>query len=789
MISGNTNDGVEITGSGTTGNLVAGNFIGTNSSGLAALANEVGVSIVAGASDNTIGGTIDGAGDVISGNSGEGLAIQSTSSTGNVVEGDYIGTDMTGNAALGNYFGIQLSAAGNTIGGTVKGARNIIAGNDGTGDYVAGSQIVFAGNPGYLADDNLIAGNYIGLDANGQALAGSTNAGVFFDELTQGDTTGNTIGGTTAAARNVISGNIDGLFMGGDNGNLVEGNDIGTDPTGTIAIGNGTAANGGDGVLIQGGVGDTIGGATSSARNVISGNVDGIRIENAAAVDNVVEGNYIGTDPTGTIAVPNSDHGVIVIATGGGNTIGGATSLPGTGPGNLIAGNPYGLSITYEPAADVIVGNAVGTITLPGGSSPGNDEGVVVSYSSGTQVGGVNPEYANVISGNGVGLAIGGSGGVVVQGNFIGTNFGGTVAVPNALGISIGAGSTNNTIGGTTAGAGNVIAANTDHGLGFVDGAGIDIDTGGSNLVAGNWIGTNALGSTGLGNYGDGVSVYQSTGNTIGGTVAAAANVISGNDNGVELDDSGQNLVLGNLIGTDTTGTVALDNSGAGVLIDNGSSSNTIGGGTTAAANVISGNTGYGIQVDGATTIGNVVANNWVGTGAPARAQCSTSAARSRSRTARRVLAAWRVSRATSSTRGRSASGTTHPASSRSPGTIRRARPARSTSVSAERSDSQYNQTRGIRHRHAGRHARRRPDRRLLDQPPRGLPGPFLRHSFRRVRDRPVPERRHPLPELRPDQSVPLFDVDFRGGNDHGRRGSWAACARRSRSPTPAATL
>ena len=357
---------------------------------------------------------------------------------------------------------------------------------------------------------------------------------------------------------------------------------------------------------------NTVGGATASDRNIISGNIDGIRVQNAGTVDNVIAGNFIGTDSTGTIAVPNSDHGVIVIATGGGNTIGGATSVPGTGLGNLVAGNPYGISITYEPAADTIVGNAVGTVTSASGLSPGNGEGIVVSYSTKTQIGGVNSAYANVISGNGVGLSTGGSGGVVVQGNFIGTNFGGTVAVPNELGISLVAGSSNNTIGGTTAGAGNVISANTDHGLGTVDGAGIDIDTGGSNLVAGNWIGTNALGSLGFGNYGDGVNVYQSSGNTIGGTVAAAVNVIAGNADGVELDDSSQNLVLGNLIGTDPTGMISIPNS-TGVEIDNGGSGNTIGGTTPAARNLLSGNGAYGVEILPGSN-GNLVEGDYVGT-------------------------------------------------------------------------------------------------------------------------------------------------------------------------------
>ena len=263
------------------------------------------MTISSGASDNTIGGTTSGARDVISGNSEEGVRIQATTSSGNVVEGDYIGTDMTGDAALGNVNGILLFASANTIGGTVAGAGNIIAGNDGTGYIFNGSQILIAGNPGLASDNNLIAGNYIGLDANGQALAGATGGGIVFDELTAGETTGNTIGGTTSGARNVISGNLGGIGLEGDNGNLVEGNFIGTDPTGTIAIGN---EGYGDVDLNQGASNDTIGGTTAGARNIISGDDfprGGAGLGIDMTTDCVVEGNYIGTDVTGTKALPN----------------------------------------------------------------------------------------------------------------------------------------------------------------------------------------------------------------------------------------------------------------------------------------------------------------------------------------------------------------------------------------------------------------------------------------------------------------------------------------------------
>ncbi len=101
MISGNTSDGVEITGSGTRGNEVAGNSIGLNAAGTSALANDDGVAIDTSASGNTIGGPTASARNVISGNSWARIKTDGgTSST--VVQGNFIGTDLTGMTAIGN---------------------------------------------------------------------------------------------------------------------------------------------------------------------------------------------------------------------------------------------------------------------------------------------------------------------------------------------------------------------------------------------------------------------------------------------------------------------------------------------------------------------------------------------------------------------------------------------------------------------------------------------------------------------------------------------------------------
>ena len=346
--------------------------------------NAEGVVLDGGSTGNTIGGTTSAARNVISGNLGFGIQVI-YGSNDNLVEGNDIGTDMTGDAELGNSSGIELGGVGNVIGGSVAGAGNIIAGNDGTGPYTgyaAGSQIVIVGHgsPSTPTSNNLVEGNFIGLDANGQALAGATGAGILTDVLSPGGVIDNTIGGTTAGARNVISGNLGGLLMAGDSENLVEGNYIGTDPTGTIAIGNGV---GDSDVELQGAMDDTIGGTTAAARNIISG--DDLRgHDREPARDRLTSSKGTTSAPTMAGTQASSEfHGVYVNFTAGGNTIGGATSSPGTGAGNVIAGNSnYGVEISSD-GGDVVLGNAIGIVALPGGgTSPGNGTGIEV-YSGG----------------------------------------------------------------------------------------------------------------------------------------------------------------------------------------------------------------------------------------------------------------------------------------------------------------------------------------------------------------------------------------------------------------------
>ena len=331
-------------------NLIAGDDIGTDDTGTISDPNgEWQNGILINSAGNTIGGTSALARDVISANEAFGVAIEYTYATGNIVEGDYIGTDVTGTHALGNaYSGVLvLGGTGNTIGGTAAGTRNVISGTlDNNGVYLSGN----------LTSANVVEGDYIGTDVTGTVALGNAQDGVAIEY----GAFDNTIGGTIAAARNVISGNaLAGVGLAEAVDNVVEGNYIGTDVTGTVAVANGVDG-GNQGIAIVSGSSDnTIGGTTALARNLISGNA-GFGVTIADDLDyieqglytfgNVVEGNFIGTDVTGALALGNGTDG-IQISQASGNTIGGTAG----GAGNVIGDNQGdGVAVDAGDAGDSI---------------------------------------------------------------------------------------------------------------------------------------------------------------------------------------------------------------------------------------------------------------------------------------------------------------------------------------------------------------------------------------------------------------------------------------------------
>ncbi len=152
-----------------------------------------------------------------------GISIESTA---NLVQSSYIGTNAGGTAAgsLTMMAGISMTGANNTIGGLTAtpgtGAGNVISGNA-TGINATGG------------GGDLIAGNLIGTDVTGENALANTGDGIYLS-----DTSGNTIGGSTVAGRNVIAADgLRGIEFDSANSNLVENNYIGTDITGSNAMG------------------------------------------------------------------------------------------------------------------------------------------------------------------------------------------------------------------------------------------------------------------------------------------------------------------------------------------------------------------------------------------------------------------------------------------------------------------------------------------------------------------------------------------------------------------------
>ena len=229
-----------------------GNLIGTDASGERNLGNTGDGIVISSAADNTVGGTDISARNVISGSGRYGVVIESTTSTGNLVQGNLIGTDKTGVSAISNALDgviIQLGASSNTVGGVAFGAGNLISGNIENGVEITG-----AGTSG-----NFVAGDRIGTTADGNARLPNQLDGISIDS----GAASNTIGGSLAVDGNLISGNATaGIVItgGGTSANLVAGNDIGVAQNGNAALANGI------GIEITGGAtANTIGGTLTPA--------------------------------------------------------------------------------------------------------------------------------------------------------------------------------------------------------------------------------------------------------------------------------------------------------------------------------------------------------------------------------------------------------------------------------------------------------------------------------------------------------------------------------------------
>jgi CSLREA domain-containing protein len=447
------------------------------------------------------------------------------------------GGDCDATAAFKPCVGFQ--ASGGTLGLTVSGnnveIRGLAITNGSTGVTVSGDSAKIAGNWFGLRLDETAQGN-------GRAVELASNVDAGNDQ--------NTVGGETAADRNVFAHNTgDGLRISGADGNVIKGNYFGTKPDGTTAAANGAGA-GGDDIEIS-----SLGGIANLARNNIVG----------------------GTQSSAQLATPECD-----------------------GPCNVIANSTDGIDLETEGGSDgsgpgptTIRGNFIGLDRTGQTQAANTNRGIRALQTDSTNrpltVGGLDPGDRNVISGNTQGGLLA-NGGTTVRNNYFSSNSGGDAAIPNGFRDAF--------VGTNDSPPTSTVQDNQFVGNGV---------SGGRLTLNG---GTEAIGNT----FGIGVGGQTlATGNTaivalenfdeIGGPDPGDANTIghvAGGNPAIMINGGNENHVRGNLIGVTGDGT-AVPNSGPGIQVTNGSTNtaldNTIGGDTLAEENLISNSGADAIEI------------------------------------------------------------------------------------------------------------------------------------------------------------------------------------------------
>ncbi len=382
-----------------------------------------------------------------------------------------------------------------------------------------------------------------------------------------------------------------GILLEGGSGSLVEGNYVGLACDGEADIGNYI------GVRIKDSSENLIGGTGPGARNVVSGdhggdiqNGSGVSVHGQSSLDNVISGNYIGTDATGML--PRLGFRGISVSGASGTLIGGVTP----GSGNLVSGRLYGISVGNTSPNTQILGNRVGTdgtgeapLPWPASMDP-CVAGIQLAVTSDIIVGCADAGCGNVVAGLGcVGIDLSSVSDVIIQGNHIGVDVTGSVGQGNSgAGIFL-ARTQGVLIGGGGEGEGNLISDNwTGIVLGANDGIADDFNLG--TVIQGNHIGTDAAGTADLGNTMKGILVEVAEGALVGGPGPGEGNLIVGNGSAeiqIERHDALGPVLQGNTIGADITGGPGIPAAWVGVHVNAGAEDALIGGTGEGEGNLI----------------------------------------------------------------------------------------------------------------------------------------------------------------------------------------------------------
>ncbi len=464
------------------------------------------------------------------------VKITGTTASDNQIIGCLIGSYGNGMMVDGNEIGVTVtdSARNNYIGDTTGTVSTIVVDNARYGVWITGG-----------AYGTVVSNCHVGILADGVSPSGNGWGGIRID----GGARRNHVGGSSESRRCLVGGNSgNGITLAGPTTaqNRIHGCHIGLDINGLVSVG-----NRGAGVAILGASDNTVGGSSPGDRNLISSNRgDGVLIAGSEARHNLIAGNYVGVDVDGRRTRGNgldSGHGITVTDGASRNTIGGNGPLMR----NVVSGQLlFGIMISgahdNTVAGNFVGCNSDGTFSVPNGAGI-----VACSSATGNTIGGSTIGERNLISGNwgdifpyGSGLMLldPGTTGNAVLGNFIGTDTSGARSVPNReAGVLIGQGASNNYIGGSLPGEGNVISGNGFGTLLPTLGRGIHVFGTGTvgNRIAGNRIGTTADGTAALRNYGHGIAVLAGAENTvIGGTDVTSENRIARNSyHGIYIAD------------------------------------------------------------------------------------------------------------------------------------------------------------------------------------------------------------------------------------------------------------
>ncbi|MBC7797143.1 MAG: carboxypeptidase regulatory-like domain-containing protein [Pyrinomonadaceae bacterium] len=614
LITGNKLKQISITSSRAVENVVIGNDIGLTLNGnLPADFSVNGIEISGGASQNRIGGT----------SANETNFIDSFFSYGIFITNNSNGNSVKRNLISGCNVGVGIVAASN----------NLIGGEIGN-DASTNRNVIGENEVGIFVGDNPNPESFVGEN--------ETDKDVFKWRKLKNPRTVKAVAATTQTLNNRINGNFIGIA-----GNLEDfGNQIGIDVraaentligTGGIGFNNFIGGNINEGILlekdalrnkVQGNfIGTDITGTTLKpnrdgvliegsenqiSNNVISGNNEyGVSVNRGSENDPIPSGNVINNNRIGTnggnanLVIPNDESGILLNGTNNSVT------------SNLISGNTrYGIDVRNN--LNNIRDNKIGT-DLTGNSAIANGEGgIIVSGSS-------NNFTSNTISGNAnAGITIIRDLSVspnypasnVLQQNYIGTNSNGSAPVPNTqVGIVIADGANNNLIGGATSNAGNVISGNGFDGITIMFGLQTGAIAPYQNRIQGNFIGTNSSGTAAVANPRHGISIIGGNETLIGGfggDIPFARNIISGNGgDGIRLQNgAARNRVSGNYIGTKADGVSSLGNVGKGVFIGVGAVNTIIGGTETNSGNTVAFNGDSGIGLSSDAGNGNLIDPN-----------------------------------------------------------------------------------------------------------------------------------------------------------------------------------